>query len=358
MKLEHVSGSLETVEGLFNYVEQMGYGELHMKMDPATGLKAIVAIHNTNLGPALGGCRCIEYPTTAAAVVDALRLARGMTYKAALSSIPQGGGKAVLIRPQKIQDPKAYFEAFGRFVNDLGGRYITAKDSGTTMENLDHIASQTPFIASTTAMTGEDGDPSPYTALGVRRGIEAAVYFKLKRKNMEGLHVAIQGVGVVGYFLAKDLVARGAKITISDINPDAIQRAVDEFGANVVNPNEIHAVDCDIYAPCALGATLNKDSIPQIKASIIAGAANNQLAEPADCDSLIAKNILYAPDYVINAAGLIHASTKYNHLSDDVAKEKILAIYDTLYTIFDRAQLEQKTTCEIADTMAEEKFLN
>lgn len=356
MKLEHVSDNLDTVEGLFSYAEQMGYGKLHIKMDPTTGLKAIVAIHNTNLGPALGGCRCIPYPNTAAAVVDALRLAKGMTYKAAISGIPQGGGKAVLIRPEEIKDPKAYFETFGRFVNGLGGQYITAKDSGTTMKNMDDIASQTPFIASTTTMTGEDGDPSPSTALGVSRGIEAAVYFKLKRTDLEGLHVAIQGVGVVGYFLAKYLSSRGAKITVSDINPDAVKRAVDEFGANVVDSKEIHAIDCDIFAPCALGAILNKASIPQIKASIIAGAANNQLADPADCDSLLSKGILYAPDYVINAAGLIHASTKYNHHSDDTAKEKILAIYDTLYAIFERAQFEQKTTCEIADTMAEEKF--
>lgn len=356
MKLDLVSKDLDTVEGLFSYIQHLEYGELHFKHDPETGLKAFVAIHNTNLGPSLGGCRCIPYPSTANAIVDALRLARGMTYKNAISGLALGGGKAVIIRPEKIADEKAYFESFGQFVNDLNGRYITAKDSGTSMENLDIIASKTPFIASTTAMTGENGDPSPFTARGVCRGIEAAVKFKLKRESLEGIHVAIQGVGGVGYYLALELHNRGAKLTISDINHDAVQRCVEEFNADVVDTKEIHSLECDVLTPCALGATINKKSIPLIKAPIIAGGANNQLAEASDCQSLVERGILFAPDYVINSGGVIHAAGKYLETPDEESENKISAIYDTLLTIFDRAEVEQKTTCEIADTMAEEIF--
>jgi leucine dehydrogenase len=238
-------------------------------------MRAIVAIHSTKLGPALGGCRFIEYPNTNAAIIDALRLARGMSYKAAISDLAFGGGKAVIIKPKGAFDRTALFKAFGRFVEELGGRYITAKDSGTTLEDMDIIATITNYVSSTSEMV----DPSPFTAHGVRRGIEAAVKFQLGKDSLDGLRVAIQGVGYVGHYLAAELHALGAKLIVADTDTAAVTRCVNEFGAQAVGVDDIYAVDCDVFAPCALGAIINDVTIPRIKASIIAGAANNQLDE-------------------------------------------------------------------------------
>ncbi len=343
---------MDRIDDLFNFEHLTSYNDLHFKYDPITGMKAIIAIHSTKLGPALGGCRFIEYPNTNAAIIDALRLARGMSYKAAISGLALGGGKAVIIKPKGVFHRTALFEAFGRFVAELGGRYITAKDSGTTLEDMDTIATVTPYVSSTSEMV----DPSPFTAHGVRRGIEAAVKFRLGKNSLDGIRVAIQGVGYVGHYLAKELHGLGAKLIVTDIDADAVARCVKEFGATAVSSDEIYRVECDVFAPCALGAIINDITIPQIKAPIIAGAANNQLDEPRHGKILKQNNILFAPDFVINSGGLIHAATKYLHGSDELANKKIQDLYEALMTIFERAANVNLPTNLVADHIAEERL--
>jgi leucine dehydrogenase len=334
---------------LFQDAETLGFGDLHLRTHRPTQLRALVAIHNTRLGPAFGGCRCVPYESTEAALQDAMRLARGMSYKNALARLPYGGGKAVLIRPPQIKDREAYFEAFGRFVNDLGGRYVTAVDSGTSVTDMDRVARQTPHVLCTSRHRGGRGDPSPYTALGVRLGIQAAVAYKLKCSELEGIWVAIQGAGHVGYHLAKELHALGARLSICDLNPEAAQRCADEFNAQIVPPETIYALPSHVFAPCALGGVINEQTLPRLKAPIIAGAANNQLLAPRHGQRLQAQGILYAPDYVINAGGAIHAAVE-----DEVElKAKIEAIYATLMEIFQRSEHSHQATSEIADRMAE-----
>lgn len=345
-------------DATLEYAVKMGLSEIHFKADPESGLFAIVGIHSTKRGPALGGCRCIHYHNLQDALIDAVRLAQGMTYKAAISGLPQGGGKSVLIRPHHIPDREAYFSAFGKFLNDLGGRYITAVDSGTSPADMDIIAKHTPYVTSTTSSDKFHlpGDPSPFTATGVRRGIEAAVYFKLGKSKLDGLHIAIQGVGNVGYHLAKELYERGVKLTVCDISPLATARCEKEFGATVVNSDEIFNVVCDVFAPCALGAIINDNHINMLNTTIVAGSANNQLAETFHGKVLHERGILYAPDYVVNAGGLIHAVAQYHQTSLDEANQQIDNIYDTLLTIFERSKNSNIPTSEIADTIAREKL--
>lgn len=344
---------INTSKNLFDYAKSLNYGDIHIKFDEATQLWAIIAIHNTKRGPALGGCRWIEYASPFDAIYDALRLARGMSFKAAMADLPLGGGKAVLMKPKHVTDREAYFAAFGRFVHELGGRYITAMDSGVVISDMDTIATQTPYV---TTVSKNQGDPAPFTALGVRRGIEAAAKFKLKRSDLTGLHIAIQGAGHVGFDLAQDLHNLGAKLTVCDRNLEAAEHCSQAFNATIVSANDIYGVDCDVFAPCALGAILNDDTIPQIKAPIIVGSANNQLAEPRHAALLQARNILYAPDYVVNAGGLIHAYAEYINATSEATTEHILRIYDTLLELFERSEREDKLTCEIADTIAEERI--
>jgi len=269
---------------LFGHLKAYDYGEVHFKHDKATGLKAIVAIHDSRLGPALGGCRFLPYDTDEEALVDALRLARGMTYKAALAGLAHGGGKSVLIRPKQHFDRVALFRAFGKFVDDLGGHYITAEDSGTGLEDMEVVRTVTRSVTGVDVANGGSGDPSPFTALGVRRGIEACVKLKLGRDSLEGVHVAVQGVGHVGYHLCKELHSQGAKISVADVDPLKAERATREFGASVVPLDKIFEIECDVIAPCALGSALNDTTIPRLKAKIVAGAANNQLAMPRHGD--------------------------------------------------------------------------
>lgn len=338
---------------LFHYAQQLGFGELHIKFDEPTGLCAIIAIHSTKRGPALGGCRCLEYHSTIDAVRDALRLAQGMSYKAAISDLALGGGKSVLIKPKHINDREAYFAAFGRFIEDLNGRYITAMDSGTEVNDMDIIARYTRHVSS----TSKGGDPGPFTALGVLRGIQACAKYKLNRENnLEGLHIAIQGVGHVGYSLAKNLHERGVELTICDRNPTAVEHCVRDFNAKVVTGDEIYSVDCDIFAPCALGAILNDHTIPLLKTKIVAGSANNQLAEPRHDKMMWERGILYAPDYAINAGGLIHAFAEYEQSSMEESNAHIDQIYETILMIFERSEREHKSTGEIADIIAAERL--
>ena len=342
-----------TSNDFLDYALNHNFGELHFKVDPKTGMKAIIAIHSTKLGPALGGCRFIEYPDTATALNDVMRLARGMSYKSALANLKLGGGKAVIIKPQHPYDRTAYLHSFGQFINDLGGRYVTALDSGTQLSDMDIIAQHTPFVAS---LSSFDGDPSPSTAKGILRGIQAAVLFKLNRTQLDGLHIAIQGLGHVGYLLAKHLHELGASLTVADINPVLIERAANEFNANVVSTADIHKIACDVFSPCALGAIINDISITQLQTKIIAGAANNQLAHTYHGQRLHDKGILYAPDYVINSGGVIFAAGKYLKTPDTIVNQQIDGIQTALLDIFARSAQEDSPTSTIADTMAQEKL--
>ncbi|HMR79997.1 MAG TPA: Glu/Leu/Phe/Val dehydrogenase dimerization domain-containing protein, partial [Polyangiaceae bacterium] len=294
--------------GVFDLLAKYDYGELHLNRDSASGLMAIVAIHDTRLGPSLGGCRFIHYDTEEEAIVDALRLARGMTYKAAITGLPLGGGKSVIMRPKSEFDRSALFRAFGKFVNDLGGHYITAEDSGTSIEDMEIIRTMTKHVTGVKPEHGGSGDPSPYTALGVRRGLEACVKFVSGRDNIADLSVAVQGIGHVGYHLCKELHALGAKLTVADVDPLKSERAQREFGAEVVPLDAIFGVECDVLAPCALGSALNDETIPQLKCKIVAGAATYQLAEPRPGGDLMPRGIVYAPGYALNARGLINVA--------------------------------------------------
>ncbi|HEY0253867.1 MAG TPA: Glu/Leu/Phe/Val dehydrogenase dimerization domain-containing protein [Kofleriaceae bacterium] len=341
---------------VFGQLTTHDFGEVHFKLDKASQLKAIVAIHDSRLGPALGGCRFIEYDTDDAAYIDALRLARGMTYKAAITGLGHGGGKSVIIKPNRHFDRSALFTAFGKFIEDLRGHYITAEDSGTGLEDMEIIRAQTKHVTGIDPSHGGSGDPSPFTALGVRRGIEAAVKFKLGKDSLKDVHVAVQGVGHVGYYLCKELHAAGAKLTVADVDKLKSERAKREFGAAMTDINKVAEVDCDVFAPCALGAGLNDDTIPHLKAQIVAGAANNQLLDTRHGDDLHARGILYAPDYAINAGGLVNVAQEVKGYDAKVAREKTLKIYDTMWDIFDRSKKLNAPTYKVADLMAEEKL--
>ncbi|MCC6664907.1 MAG: amino acid dehydrogenase [Polyangiaceae bacterium] len=342
--------------GVFNLLSQYGYGRLHLSRDAATGLSAIVAIHDTRLGPALGGCRFIHYAGEDDAIVDALRLARGMTYKAAITGLSLGGGKSVIIRPTVDFNRGALFRAFGKFVGELGGQYITAEDSGTSLEDMEVIRTATKWVTGVAPENGGSGDPSPFTALGVRRGIEATVKFVMKRDDIAGLHVAVQGIGHVGYYLCKELHALGAKLTVADVDPLKSERAEREFSASVVPLEQLFATECDVLAPCALGSALNDATIPKLRCKIVAGAANNQLAEPRHGDDLMQRGILYAPDYAINAGGLINVATELEGYDAEKSRAKVTKIYDTILEIAERARRAMKPTHQIADMMAEERL--
>lgn len=339
---------------LLTYAKHLGFGELYFKIDQAHSLYGVIAIHSTRLGPALGGCRFLEYSSIDRAIHDALRLAQGMSYKAAMANLPLGGGKTVLMRPKQLADRDTYFRAVGRFVNDLKGRYIIAMDSGVVSGDMDSIALETPHVVTTSKY---QGNPAPYTALGVLRGIEAAVKFKFNRDSLQGLHIAIQGLGQVGYHLASRLHARGVVLSVCDHDEKRMAQCAKELNANRVSPEEIYGIQCDVFSPCALGAILNDASIPRLKAAIVAGAANNQLAQPQHAKQLQDKDILYAPDYVINAGGLIYAYAEYrHHINKTFVEKHIQTIYDTLLELFKRASDENKLPHVVADDMAEARL--
>jgi len=341
---------------VFGKLSQHDFGEVHFRLDKATQLKAIVAIHDSRLGPALGGCRFIEYDTDDAAYIDSLRLARGMTYKAALANLAHGGGKSVIIRPKGRFDRVALFRAFGRFIEDLRGHYITAEDSGTGLEDMEIVRTQTKHVTGVDPAHGGSGDPSPFTALGVRRGIEACVKFKLGRSDLKNVHVVVQGVGHVGYYLCKELHAAGAKLTVADVDGLKSERAQREFGAGMVSIDDVAKVPCDVFAPCALGAGINDTTVPHLQTQIVAGAANNQLAEPRHGDDLHARGILYAPDYAINAGGLVNVAQEVKGYDAKLARERTMQIYDTIYEICERSKKLSAPTYKVADIMVEEKL--
>ena len=321
--------------------------------DNKVGLRAVIAIHNTSLGPALGGCRIWNYEDEDDALTDVLRLSRGMTYKAAMAGLALGGGKSVILADPKTDKTDGLLLSFARFIDQLNGRYITAEDVGTTVADMDLIRTVTLHVS---GVSDGAGNPSPSTAHGVFIGLEAAVRHKLGKDNVKGLTVAVQGLGNVGYGLCGYLHDAGARLIVTDINNGAIERAVDQFNATAVAPDAIYGAEADVFAPCALGAAINDETIPKLRAKVVAGAANNQLAEERHGEVLRELGILYAPDYVINAGGLIDVARFKVDMDIHEARAKLRRIDDTLSEIFMRADKENKATSEIADTIAEERF--
>lgn len=338
---------------LMRYARALGFGDIHTKIDAKTGLSAIIAIHSTDLGPAIGGCRLHSYRSSGQAMKDVLRLSYMMTLKAAVSGLPHGGAKSVILKPAVIKDRPALFRAFGDFVHEMNGRYISAMDVGTTTQDMEYIAERTPHVIGTSSQ----GDPSPFTAQGVFRSIQAAVKFKFNRDDLEGLHVALQGAGKVASTLAKQLHQHGAKITVCDIQDSAAQMLAEECSGDVVDCGAIYDVDCDIFAPCALGGTINLDSIQRITASIIAGAANNQLAHKKYGQMLHEKGVLYAPDFVVNAGGLIQAASLHDYQDITKANRLIDRLYDNMLALFERAAKLNQPTTETAELIARERLL-
>jgi leucine dehydrogenase len=325
--------------------------------DAPTGLRAIIAIHSTTLGPAAGGCRMWPYATTADAVADVLRLSRGMSYKNAMAGLPFGGGKAVIIGDSRTAKTPELFAAFGRMVDALRGRYVTAEDVGTTTADMAHVSRVTRYVSGLGRSAGQaGGDPAPKTALGVFLGLKAAVKFRLGRIDLAGLTVAVQGAGGVGYHLCGMLAAAGARLKVADVVATAVERVCDEFGAASVAPVRVLEEEADVLAPCALGAILDARSIAKLRVPVIAGAANNQLARTEDGEALRAAGILYAPDYVINAGGIISVAREYYGGTEAQVIEDIQGIPARLTEVFERARRENRPTNEVADRMARERL--
>ncbi|MGX5220077.1 Glu/Leu/Phe/Val dehydrogenase dimerization domain-containing protein [Pseudomonas segetis] len=346
---------------VFSHVEFDHHQQIVFGHDKASGLQAIIAIHNRNLGPALGGCRMWPYVDDQAALRDVLRLSRGMTYKSALANLPLGGGKAVIIGDPHTGKSTALFQAMGDFVESLGGRYITAADSGTGVAEMQIMAERTRHVAGAGVRETLDGgqrsgDPSPATAYGVFVGIQVAVKHRLGRDDLKGLRVAIQGVGQVGFNLARHLRDAGAQVWACDIVEANVRRAVEQLGVKAVTQADIYGLDVDVFAPCAMGGIINLQTLDLLRAPIIAGAANNQLADAQLAEELASKGVLYAPDYAINAGGIIDIYFERSGGSALELKAHIEGIGATLEQIFSRAEHQGKTTTAIADQLAEERF--
>ena len=317
--------------------------------DKATGLRAVIAIHNTVLGPALGGCRMWDYADDGDALTDALRLSRGMTFKAALAGIPYGGGKAVIIGDPRRDKSHGLLQAMGRAVHSLGGRYRTAEDVGTTVADMDVLRTVTPYAH---GISDGSGNPSPATAYGVYLGIRAAVQYQMGRENLDGVRVAVQGLGNVGMRLCGYLAEAGATLTVADLDAELAARAFDDYGARVVDVGEILTVEADVLAPCALGAVLNDKTIPALRAQVVAGGANNQLDRFDHGDALRQRGILYAPDYVINAGGVIDVVNEGPGYSEEKVLRQVDGIYETVMRVFTEAEAMDLATNEVARAMA------
>ncbi|HZK10056.1 MAG TPA: Glu/Leu/Phe/Val dehydrogenase [Clostridia bacterium] len=334
---------------IFDLLQEHDYEQLVFCQDKQTGLKAIICIHDTTLGPGLGGTRIWDYETEDEAIVDVIRLARGMTLKNSAANLNLGGGKAVILGdPEKIKS-EALFRTFGRYIEGLSGRYITAEDMNSTTQDMAWVNDETDYVV---GLEGKSGDPSPVTGFGVFRGIQAACNEVYGSDDLKGKVVAIQGAGAVGYTLCEHLHEAGAKIIVTDIRKESIDRIVNDFGASPVEPDEIYGVDCDIFAPCAMGAIINDFTVDKLKCKIVAGSANNQLAEDKHGKMLEDKGILYVPDFVINGGGVINVFEELKGYNEKRALARASAIYDTCKTIFAIAKDEGITTHEAAERTA------
>jgi len=330
---------------------------VHFFNDPDAGLKAIISVHSTRRGPAAGGTRFWRYENEQDAISDALNLSRAMSYKNAMADIPFGGGKAVIMRPDGEFNRRQLFSAYGRAVNALGGRYCTAEDVGVGPEDMKAVREQTPYVAGLTEGVAASGDPSPVTADGVFRGLHVAIENTLGTTSMQGVRVAVQGLGHVGYHLCRMLSEAGAKLYVADINEAVTAQAHDEFDAIIVNPEDIHAQDVDIFAPCALGGAINPKTIEELKAKIVGGAANNQLISPEMGEALQSRGILYCPDYVINGGGIINVAAELSGSYDpEWVDGRVEGLKSTLSAIFKQSKLKNLPTNVIADQMAEDRI--
>ncbi|MGH7663021.1 MAG: Glu/Leu/Phe/Val dehydrogenase dimerization domain-containing protein [Gemmatimonadaceae bacterium] len=338
---------------VFDMIAEMGHEQVALCHDPAAGYRGIIAVHSTTLGPALGGTRFWTYGSDDEAIVDALRLARGMTYKNAVAGLNLGGGKSVIIGDNRTSNREMIFRAHGRFVESLGGRYITAEDVGTSTADMDFVHMETENV---TGLAGRSGDPSPVTAHGVFRAIQASANHRWGSDDLSGRTVSIQGCGHVGYFLAKELHEAGAKLVVADIDAGRLRRVTGEFGARGVDADAIYGAKADIFAPCALGAIINDETIPKLKVEIVAGAANNQLHEERHGDELEKREILYAPDYVANAGGVINVYSELAGWNAQRSFRKAAEIYQTTLNVFEIARQERIPTYRAADRVAERRL--
>ncbi|MGH9210748.1 MAG: Glu/Leu/Phe/Val family dehydrogenase [Acidimicrobiales bacterium] len=342
--------------GVFDIVSADDFEQVVFCHDRATGLRAIVAIHSTALGPALGGTRFYPYRTEAEALADACRLARSMTYKHAVCGNDLGGGKAVILGDPDQLRSEALLRTYGRFVDGLAGRYLTAEDVGTTQADMDLVRRETPYVTGVSESLGGSGDPSPATAWGVLWAMKAVAERLWETSSLTGRHVCISGVGKVGSALAAHLHEEGAKLTVADIDTGPVADAEHDYGAIAVDPEDAHRVECDIFAPCALGAVLNPTSIPELRCAAVVGSANNQLASEDDAASLSERGIVYAPDFVANAGGVINIAEEPHGYDRKRAYDRIRTIHDTLLATFARAEADAITTAEAADRLAEERI--
>ncbi len=341
----------------FEKLYSMGHEQVVYFSDPSCNLKAIVAIHDTSLGPALGGTRMWQYKNEDEAVEDVLRLSRGMTYKAAVSGLNLGGGKGVIIGDPNKDKSEALFRSYGRFIESLNGRYITAEDVNITVDDIDHIYTETNYVCGIALQHGGSGNPAPYTALGVFRGLEASLMRTTGNRSVNGKTVAIQGVGSVGFELAKLVARDGGKVLFTDISEKNIAKLKEQIPeAQFIDSNKIFQAECDIYSPCALGASINDETIPMLKCKIVAGAANNQLKEDRHGQILKEKGILYAPDYLINAGGLMNVSIEFEGWADSKSRRMINTIYDTALNIFDISDEKNIPVNKAADVLAESRI--
>ncbi len=339
---------------IFEYMEKYDFEQLVFNYDETSGLKALICIHDTTLGPALGGTRMWVYEKEEEAIEDALRLARGMTYKAAVAGLNLGGGKGVVIGDPKKEKSEELWRAFGRFVQSLNGRYITAEDVGTSPQDMNFVSMET---SSVVGLMGTSGDPSPFTANGVWHGMQACAEKVYGSRSLKGKKISVQGVGSVGYYLIKHLVEdEGAEVIVADIDQDRIKLVKEEFGVKAVDPEDIYSADVDIFAPCALGAVINDETLPQLKCKIVAGGANNILAEERHGVEIEKKGILYAPDYVINAGGLINVADELKGYNKERALQSVAGIYESVKMVLDIADRDNIPTYRAADRLAEERI--
>jgi leucine dehydrogenase len=341
---------------VFDQIHEAHHEQVVFCHDEESGLDSIIAIHDTTLGPALGGTRMWPYRSADEALIDVLRLSEGMTYKAAVADLELGGGKAVIIGDSKRDKTPELLRAHGRFVDTLGGRYITAEDVGIGVEDMEYVYEETKYVTGIRSTPHGSGDPSPVTAYGVYHGIKASCRKKLGTDELKGIRIAVQGAGHVGYHLCENLASEGAVLTICDIDDERVRKVVDDFRATAVDTDAIYDVDCDVFAPCALGAIINDGTLRRLRCSIVAGAANNQLEENRHGDALDAKGILYAPDYVINAGGLINVYGELVGYGIETAKQKARGIYGTLLSIYDIAEEDGIPTYRAADRLARERI--
>ena len=338
----------------FKDIETKNHKKVVYCVDPDTGLKAFIAIHNTILGPSLGGCRMWNYKTKEEALVDVLRLSKGMTYKAAIAGLKLGGGKSVIIGDSKKNKSKALFKSFGKFVDMLNGEYITAEDVGTTEDDMGIVRTETKYVTGVSKEHGGSGDPSPVTAYGTYIGIKASVKYKFNISSLSGLKIVVQGIGSVGEHLVHHLCGDGADVYINDIDIERLNYVSQKYNVKIIESDNLYNFDADVYAPCALGATINDITINQLRCSIIAGAANNVLLDPQKHgNQLMKKNILFAPDYVINAGGLINVANEIEGYNEDKVQNKTESIYDTLLNIYKISNDSGISTSDASSRLAE-----